>query len=96
MSDLLDLFDDEPEPPAQPPVPSDPVEKSDTSPERVEETAKTEQVACALPWRQDGRSHRCRIGGGLACYSDDGERTWFCRTHRPPNFPGGHLGITGQ
>lgn len=33
-------------------------------------------------------AHRCRVGGGHAYYSDDGERTWFCREHSPAKFSG--------
>jgi hypothetical protein len=29
---------------------------------------------------------QCRVGGGSACFSDDGGRTHFCMTHRPYGF----------
>lgn len=28
----------------------------------------------------------CRVGGGDACFSDNGGQTWFCRKHRTRGF----------
>ncbi len=37
----------------------------------------------AIPGR-----HVCRVGGGLAVYTDDNARTWFCHAHAAPSFFG--------
>lgn len=40
---------------------------------------------CTRPFTGEP-SHRCRIGGGDAGYSDNGGRSWFCGAHRPRDF----------
>ena len=39
---------------------------------------------CDRPARDGG--YVCRIGGGAACFSDNGGISWFCRKHRPRGF----------
>ena len=73
MRDLFDIgFDD--------PAPAPPAPKV----EPPSEPPPAKAVACDRPRWNHGNV--CRVGGGDACYSDNGGLSWFCRSHRPPGF----------
>lgn len=90
MSDLLDLFDDDPPEPGDVQTPlepgSNPVNSAAQAPAPPPAATPTARPAIAAQdpcARPAAGGHVCRVGGGLACFSDDGERTWFCPGHAP-------------
>lgn len=75
----FDLFADDPAP-HTPPAPQ-------LSPERQAFEAKRQEAAaqpCLRP--RPAHGYRCRVGGGDACFSDDGGVSHFCMKHRPWGF----------
>lgn len=85
MPDLFSMFD-EPEPAK--PAPRVRVERPTPPPaapwEPEDESARLNALTpCRTPY---AGVHACRVSGGHAMFSDDGEKTFFCGLHAPHGF----------
>jgi hypothetical protein len=92
VADLFDAFDDEPEIPAAEPPCAAPATHTAPRPQKpsaaeISASDSAHALNLAAPCRTAFiGAHACRVGGGHAMFTDDGERTWFCGLHAPRGF----------